>query len=150
MKNVLIKGSGDITENKKFFEFVVKKARENYVVVICGGGTKINKELENAGYAVEFDQFGRRITKTWEERMIMRNVLEREEKTIQDKFVGKGVVVVSPNLYVGSVLCPINGDDLVKAYELGFDEIYVFTTADRVNKKTRVFKDIPKVKIVGV
>jgi len=82
--------------------------------------------------------------------MIMRNVLEREEKTIQDKFVGKGVVVVSPILYVGSVLCPINGDDLVKAYELGFDEIYVFTTADRVNKKTRVFKDIPKVKIVGV
>lgn len=150
MNNILIKGSGDVTENQQFFEFVIEKARANYVVVICGGGTKISSALEDAGYAVEFDQLGRRVTKTWEERMIMRNVLESEEKMLQDKFVGKGVVVVTPILYAGSVLCPINGDDLVKAYELGFDEIYVFTTTERVEKKKRIFRGMPKVNIVGI
>lgn len=120
------------------------------MVVICGGGTKVSAALEKAGYAVEFDALGRRITKTWEERMIMRDVLEHEEKRLQDKFVGKGVIVVSPILYAGSVLCPINGDDLVKAYDLGFDEIYVFTKSERMEKKKRIFQGFTKVKIIGV
>ena len=150
IKNILIKGSGDITDSQQFFDFVVEKARSNYVVVICGGGTKIGIALENAGYPIEFDSLGRRITKAWEERMIMRDVLEKEEKRLQDKFVGKGVVVALPILYAGSALCPINGDDLVKAYELGFDEIFVFTKSERVEKKERIFQDFSKVKVIGV
>lgn len=150
MKNILIKGSGDITDSQQFFNFVVEKAKENYVVVICGGGTKVNTALESAGYIVEFDILGSRITKTWEERIIMRDVLEHEERRLQDKFVGKGVIIVSPILYAGSALCPINGDNLVKAYDLGFDEIYVFTTTGRIKKKKDVFKEWPKVKVIGI
>src|SRR4030042_3378466 len=145
MKNILVKGSGDITDSLQFFDFVVNKAQSNYIVVICGGGTKISAALEKAGYVVEYDKLGRRVTKTWEERMIMRDVLEHEEKRLQDKFVGKGVIVVPPILYAGSALCPINGDDLVKAYDLGFDEIYVFTKNDRIEKKQAVFQEWPKV-----
>lgn len=150
MKNILVKGSGDITDSQQFFDFVVKKAKSNYVVVICGGGTEISAALEKAGYPIEYDTLGRRITKTWEERMIMRDVLEHKEKKLQDKFVGKGVIVVSPILYAGSSLCPINGDDLVKAYDLGFDETYVFTTKERIEKKKAVFKEWPKVKTIGI
>jgi len=150
MKNILVKGSGDITETREFFDFVVDKARENYMVVICGGGTKISAAFEKAGYVIEFDSLGRRVTRTWEERMIMRDVLEHEEKRLQDKFVGKGVVVISPILYAGSTLCPINGDDLVKAYELGFDEIYVFTTQERIEKKKAVFRNFPKVTVLAI
>jgi len=69
---------------------------------------------------------------------------------LQDKFAGKSVVVVSPILYAGSVLCPINGDDLVKAYDLGFDEIYVFTKKERVEKKKAIFQGWPKVEIISV
>lgn len=150
MKNILIKGSGDVVESRKFFDFVVAKASESYVVVICGGGTKISRSLKKAGFAIRFDAAGRRITETWEERMIMRDVLEHKEKQLQDLFVGKGVVVVSPILFAGSVLCPINGDDLVKAYELGFDEIHVITTPERVEKKKAVFCDFPKVAVIGI
>lgn len=150
MKNILVKVSGDITESQKFFDFVVDKAKENYTVVICGGGTKISAALERAGYSIEFDSLGRRVTRTWEERMIMRDILEREEKRLRDKFIGKGVVVISPILYAGSVLCPINGDDFVKAYELGFEEIYVFTTPDRLKKKKAVFCDYPKVTVLAI
>lgn len=147
MKNILIKASGDVTGKKKFFEFVLKMSRKNYVLVICGGGTKISAALEKAGYSISYDKHGRRITKTWAERIIMRDILEREEKRLQDKFVGRGVVVKAPIIYAGAVLCPINGDDLVKAYYLGFDEVYVFTKKERVKKKKEIFKDFPKVQI---
>lgn len=80
MKNILVKGSGDIIDSQQFFDFVVDKAWKNYTVVICGGGTKISAAFEKAGYVVEFDSLDRRITKTWEERMIMRDILEHEEK----------------------------------------------------------------------
>ena len=150
MKNILVKGSGDITDSQQFFDFVIEKARSNYVVVVCGGGTKISASLKKAGYAVKYDKLGRRVTKTWEERIIMRDVLEHEEKKLQDKFVGKGVIVVPPIIYAGSALCPINGDDLVKAYDLGFDEIYVFTKKERIEKKQAIFQEWYKVKIVGI
>ena len=150
MKNVLIKASGDVTGEKGFIDSVIELAKENYVVLICGGGTKISFALESAGYSIEFDSLGRRITKTWEERLIMRNILETEEKKLQNEFVGKGVVVLPPILYAASVLCPINGDDLVRAYELGFDEVYVFTTKERVDKKRQEFQNIEKVTVLSI
>jgi hypothetical protein len=36
MENVLIKASGDVTDNYAFFNFVVKMAMKNYTAVICG------------------------------------------------------------------------------------------------------------------
>lgn len=120
----------------------------NYVV-ICGGGTEINKALEKAGYEIKYDDHGR-VTETWEERKIARDVLGAQEKELQDEFVGKGVVVVAPVLSAGSVLCHINGDNLVMAYYLGFDEIYVFTLKNRVRDKKEIFKAFPKVQIIGV
>jgi hypothetical protein len=80
MKNILFKGSGDVIDSQKFFNFVIKKSQHNYAVVICGGGTKISRALEEAGYKIYFDEFGRRITKTWKERIIMCNILEHEKK----------------------------------------------------------------------
>ena len=150
MKTILIKGSGDVTERQEFLDFINEKSKKDYVVVICGGGSKINKALKEAGYSVRFDDFGRRITKTPEEKTIARNILEKERNILQDKFYTKNVSVLSPILYAGAVICHINGDDLVKAYELGFDEIFVFTKEKRIEKKKLIFKDIPKIKIVGI
>lgn len=150
MKTILIKGSGDVTERQEFLDFINEKSKKDYIVVICGGGSKINKALKEAGYPVQFDDFGRRITKTPEEKTIARNILEKERNILQDKFYTKNVFVLSPILYAGAVICHINGDDLVKAYELGFDEIFVFTKEKRINKKKLIFKDIPKIKIIGI
>jgi acetylglutamate kinase len=148
--NVLIKVSGDLAENNEFFDFVVKKAKTNYVVVISGGGTKINQALEDAGYTIQFNDHHGRITKTWQERIIARDVLERAQKELQDKFVGKGVAVIAPILSPASVLCHINGDNLVKAFYLGFEEIYVFTLESRLENKKAFFTDSPKVEIISI
>ncbi|OGD68142.1 hypothetical protein A2996_00565 [Candidatus Campbellbacteria bacterium RIFCSPLOWO2_01_FULL_34_15] len=150
MKTILIKGSGDVTERQEFLDFITEKSKKDYVVVICGGGSKINKALKEGGYSVQFDDSGRRITKTPEEKTIARNILEKERNILQDKFYTKNVFVLSPILYAGAVICHINGDDLVKAYELGFDEIFVFTKEKRIEKKKLIFKNNSKVTIIGV
>ncbi|MDD2935533.1 MAG: hypothetical protein PHX25_03630 [Candidatus Pacebacteria bacterium] len=150
MKTILIKGSGDVTERQEFLDFINEKSKKDYVVVICGGGSKINKALKEAGHSVQFDNFGRRITKTPEEKTIARDILEKERNILQDKFYTKNVFVLSPILYAGAVICHINGDDLVKAYELGFDEIFVFTKEKRIAKKQEIFKNNPKVTIIGI
>jgi len=148
--NVLIKVSGDVAESQKFLDFVIAKAKTNYVVVISGGGTKISNALEEAGFPIKFDDKHGRITETWEERRIARDILEQEQKKLQDKFIGKGIIVMAPILYPGTVLCHINGDNLVKAIYLGFEEIYVFTLQDRLEKKQAFFKNWPKVQIITV
>lgn len=149
IKNVLVKASGDVVNKARFFNFMLEKTNGNYVVLICGAGTKINEALQKAGYKIKFNDHGRE-TKTWEERMIARNVLEKEEKRLQDKFVGQGVVVMAPILYAGAVLCPINGDNMVKALHLGFDQVYVFTKKDRRKVKKKIFAGYPKIKIRGI
>ena len=150
IKNILIKVSGDLGETQKFYDFTVDKAKDSFVVVISGAGGQINAALEKAGYQIRFDELHGRITETWEERKIARDILEVEEKKLQDKFVGKGVAVMAPILNARSVLCHINGDNLVKALYLGFEEIYVFTLKDRLEAKKEIFKEWPKVEIIGI
>lgn len=149
IRNVLIKASGDVVDREELFNFATDKARNNYTVLICGAGTKIGKSLEEGGYMARFDEHGR-ITETFEERKIARDVLEYEQRRLQDKFIGTGVEVEKPIINIDSVLCHINGDAYVKAGYLGFDEIYVFTLEDRVKKKEKIFEGFPKVKIVGI
>jgi len=140
VKNILIKVSGDISNNEEFFNFAKKKAKNNYVFVICGAGTKISEVLNKSGYKIKYDDNHGRITQTFAERKIVRDVLEDEEKRLQDKFIGTGVAVGAPILNAGPVLCHINGDNLAKAYYLGFDEIYVFTLKSRIERKKEILK----------
>jgi len=150
VKNILIKVSGDVSSNQLFIDFAIRKAKGNYVVVICGAGTKISDALKKSGYEIKFDDNHGRITETWQERQIVRSILEEEERNIQDIFVGKGIIVEAPIISVGRVLCPINGDNYVKAAYLGFDEVHVLTLKDRVKSKEEIFVDFPKVEIIGV
>ncbi|MDI9355074.1 MAG: hypothetical protein QM532_02585 [Cyanobium sp. MAG06] len=151
MKNILIKASGDVTYYQKFFDFVLNKAtNEIKIVVICGGGTKISASLASAGYEIAYDNLNRRITKTNEEREIMKLVLEEERSLLEEKFTGRNISVIIPVLYVDSIMCPINGDDMVKAYSLGFEEIYVVTLIDRVAKKEKDFIEYKNVTVIGI
>ena len=150
IKNILIKSSGDVAESRRFISFVRRKARNNYVVVVCGGGTKISEAFQKAGHPIRFDEIHGRITETWEERKLARDILEQEEQNLQDAFVGRGVVVMAPIIYAGSVLYHINGDNLVKLLAPSFDEAYVFTTTNRRDKKVEQYRDYPKIQVIGI
>lgn len=150
VKKTLVKVSGDLTQNEKFIKFVEKKSETSYVVVICGAGQKINEAFEKMGFEVTFDNLHGRITKNDEERDVALQVLEEEKEKLQKIFNSERVLVVSPVIRLGKVLCHINGDNYVKAAYLGFDESYVFTLARRVEKKKHIFKDYPRIKIITI
>lgn len=150
IKNILVKASGDVIENNYFKKFVINLAKKSFVVVVVGGGTEINKKLSEAGYEIIFDDKHGRITKSWEERKIVRDVLENNAKILQDSFVGKGIFVIPSVIDIAGVTCHINGDNYIKLAYLGFDELYVFTLKDRVEKKEQIFKNYPKVKIISI
>ena len=149
MKNIIVKASGDVLDDSKFTEFVKNKARNNEVVVVCGGGTQISNALVKAGHKVKYDNFGR-VIKTQKEKDIVKNILGKQRKALGQIVVSKNVAIVLPILKAGTIECQINGDNLVKAYYLGFDNIYVFTLKNRVTDKIKTFKDYPKVKIIGI
>ncbi|MFZ2192954.1 MAG: hypothetical protein WAV31_01810 [Candidatus Moraniibacteriota bacterium] len=149
MKNILIKASGDVLNNEKFIEFVKDKAKENNVVVICGGGTQISSALVKAGYEIKYCEYGR-VTKDKEEKEIVKNVLKKEKNNLQKKLENKNIKLVIPVLMAGNVECFINADNLVKAYYLGFDQIYIFTLNDRIKNKKEAFASYKKVRIIGI
>ena len=149
MKNILVKGSGDTLENPKFIKFIKDKAKKNKLVVICGGGTQISEALAKAGYKINYNHLGR-VAETKEEKNIIKKVLQKEKIKIEKRLNSKNIETIIPVLKAGSVECHINADNLTKAYYLGFDYIFVFTLANRSKDKKRIFKDFPRVKIIGI
>ncbi|MFC1595150.1 hypothetical protein ACFL3E_01855 [Patescibacteria group bacterium] len=114
IKNILIKVSGDTSNHRKVLAFIKRRAKTNFVVVICGGGSQVNKALREAGFTPNFDEHGR-MAETWKERKIARDALEQEQNRLQNQLIGSGAYVEAPYLEAGPVLCPINGDNLVIA-----------------------------------
>jgi acetylglutamate kinase len=149
MKKILFKGSGDVTENDRFIADVLEKARGNIAVVICGGRAKINAALQKNGFELAFDHLNRRILKTRKEESIYAAVLSLEAERLREK-LPSAIEVIPPMLWAGQVFIPIDGDDLVKAFDLGFDEKYVYTTPDRTKEKWDFFEDYPNVRVITI
>jgi acetylglutamate kinase len=147
--NILFKVSGNLTNNNEALNHIKSLSKNNYVVVICGGGAQVNEALLNAGYSISFDEHGR-IAETWDERKLIREVLEDQVTLLQDNLVGTGAVVIPSILYAGDVLCHVNADNLVKSYHKGFTNCYVLTLKDRVEDKEAVFADYSNVEIIGI
>ena len=58
--------------------------------------------------------------------------------------------VVIPVLDIGTVLCPVNGDQFLQTAYLGFDRLFVVTTADRLKAKKKLFAHLQKVEIIAI
>jgi len=150
IRNTLIKVSGDLIGNERVLEFIKNKGEQSYVVVVLGAGTKITQRLEAEGIKFEFGPSGR-IT-DFHGRQIARNILEEQQAGMQDLFIQEGVhaVVEIPVIPVGGVLCHINGDDYLKSIGYNtFGELYCLTTQERIEKKREVFREYPKIKVIG-
>lgn len=149
-QNVLIKISGDLVKDERTLNFIAERARGNFVVVISGGGTEISEELKAAGIKFEFGPAGR-IT-DYAGRQIARDILERHQAQLQDEFITRGinVVVVIPVIEIGTVLCHINGDDFLKLGYNSFDALYCFTRLEKIQDKENVFREYPKIRVIGI
>ncbi len=151
-QSAFVKVSGDVCTSPVFLEFV-RSISHNYEVVVCvGGGTQINQAFLEAGLLVEkYGPLGRE-TKSLRERQLARDVLEENKIAVQDALESLKIsaTVVIPVLDIGSVLCHVNGDQMIRTVYLGFDKLYVVTTGDRVSQKRKEFASLPKVEVVSL
>ena len=120
-------------------------------MVICvGGGLQINREFKRRGIPRDFGPLGRR-NKTFREKQLARNILEKNQIKVQDFLAKKGItaVVIIPVLDLGSVLCHVNGDTLVEVAYIGFDDLFVITTEVRKADKEKDFGNLRRVQVIG-
>lgn len=150
-QNCFIKISGDSIK-PEVLEWIKELCRKFFVVVCVGGGTQINTAFEERGLPVgkHPTPLGRE-TNTLEERQLARDILELNQAKMQDMLADLGVMitVIKPVLDLGTVLCHVNGDQLVLTAYLGFDILYIVTTPEREKQKARDFAQYPKIKVVS-
>ncbi len=148
-KTAFVKISGDLHDKESVLHWLKSIAKTFFTVICVGGGTQINRAFEEKGFPINFGPQGR-ITETFEERQLARDVLEKNQMYVQDLLAENGIIatVIIPVLDIASVLNHINGDDFV-LLATGFDEVYILTLENRVEAKKEQFKDYPKIKVVG-
>ena len=149
-KNCLLKLSGDLVSNESI-ELIRGLSRESHLTICVGGGKQINERFEKYGYDIKFGILGRE-SETLPEKQMARDVLETNQALLQDMLESKGIVaeVVVPVMYIGTVMCHVNGDQYILSAYNGFASIYIATTPERVEAKEEKFKEYDKIKIVGI
>jgi len=142
-KTALVKVSGDLVQRPDVLEWLRELAKSNYVVICTGGGVQINAVFEEKGYGRNYGTLGRN-TKTFEERQLARDILEKNQAELQDLLAANGIpaTVLIPVLDIGSVLCHVNGDVFVLTAYLGYDALWILTLEDRVAEKDRQVREI--------
>jgi acetylglutamate kinase len=150
-QNAFVKVSGDMYTSETFIKWLEQLCKKYFVVVYVGGGTQINEMLGKMGIEpTDHGPLGREL-ETFELRQVARDVLELNQRELQNALAAKKIpaVVDIPVYNIGTVLCHVNGDLSVEIAYLGFDALYVVTTPDRLEKKKEQFAKLPKVEVVA-
>ncbi len=151
-KNLFVKVSGDLYQKPSFIKYLRTVTRKYFTVVCVGGGTQINEAIAEKGIEPgPHGPMGRELP-SFELRQVARDVLERNQTELQNTLASLEInaVVIIPVLDLGSVLCHVNGDEMVKTAYIGFDRLVVITTKDRLEKKALEFRGLDKVKVIGL
>lgn len=149
-RTAFVKISGDLIRVDVVLEWVRNLTRDHFVVVCTGGGSQISEALNAKGLKSHFGPLGRELD-SFASRQVARDVLEKNQASVQDLLASKGIaaVVIIPVLDIGSVLCHVNGDVYTMAAYLGFDRVIIVTTKEREKKKRAENIHLPKVEVIG-
>ena len=150
-KSVLIKISGDLYHNNNVLSWIKKIAKKYFTVICVGGGTQINKSFLALGIEIQKHGPLGRETKTFKERQIARDILEKNQVKLQNLLFSKNISasVVIPVLDIATVLCHVNGDIFALSAYHGYEKIYIITTKDRMQKKKKDFALYSKIEVIG-
>lgn len=147
-----VKVSGDEYLNPQFKTWLREQCSMSWVVICVGGGTQINNEFRRRGIPVDQHPtpLGREI-RPFEHRQLARDILEKNKMDLEDALDAEGIhaTVIIPVLDLGSVLCHVNGDQMVRSAYVTFTKLFVVTTPNRAEKKKSEFKGLPKVEVIA-
>jgi len=150
-KTAFVKVSGDLCTSEDFIKKLKELCEEFFVVVCVGAGTQINNIFTKRGIGVcKHGPLGRE-TRSFKERQLARDTLEENQAELQDLLADRKIVatVIIPVIDVGSVLCHINGDQMVKTAYLGFDYLFVVTTPERHKQKESELLGLNKIQVLS-
>lgn len=144
--NAFVKISGNLLENEAVIQWLHELTKRFFVAICIGGGEQINEAFRDKGYPIKFGPLGR-ITESLTERQLARDVLERNQATVQDLLSDRGInaLVIIPVDDVASVLCHVNGDVKLLAAYNGYDKLFLLTLKSRVEQKRLWLQNINKV-----
>lgn len=128
-----------------------ERSQEGKLVICVGGGVQINNALVEAGIPLRKHGPLGREHQSERERVIAEEILARNVEKMKAFCVERkiGCKIIPPIIEIGGVQCHINGDQIILAAYLGYDQLFVLTTTDRVKKKESEFKQYSKIKVVG-
>lgn len=150
-RTVFIKVSGDEYVNPAFLRWLKELSTGAWVVVCVGGGAQINEAFRQHGLPLNPHGPLGLETGVFHERQLQRDVLECNQDALREYLAMLGIpaTVEIPVIMIGTVLCPVNGDQMVRTAYLGFDELYVVTTPEREAEKRERFSDLSKVRVLA-
>lgn len=142
--NVFVKISGDEYLNSAFRTWIRELVSRYFVVICVGGGTQVNEEYARRGFPVKKHGPMGREAENLEQRQVARDILEQNQSRLQDLLAAEGIFVTVeiPVLMIGTVLCHVNGDQMVRNAYLGFEKLFVITTPERLENKQKQFADL--------
>ncbi|MHB8860210.1 MAG: hypothetical protein ACYC48_00540 [Minisyncoccota bacterium] len=148
---IFVKISGDLIENELVLGWLSERPQEGRLVVCVGGGVQINRALVEAGIPLRKHGPLGREHRSDEERIIAEKILTENVEKMRVLCDERKIdcEAIPPIIEIGGISCHINGDQIILAAYLGYDQLFILTTADRVEKKENEFKQYPKIKIVG-
>src|SRR5271169_2335412 len=150
-QNIFVKISGDLIDNEQAVRWIAEHSKNTSMVVCVGGGTDINNALVDAGIPMRKHGPLGREHQSEAERAIADEVLAKNVIKTKSLFKERAIdsEVIAPIINIGGIMCHVNGDQMILAAYLGFDQLFVLTTVDRVTKKEAEFANYAKVKVVG-
>lgn len=149
-KSIFIKISCDLINKKEVLDYLSEISKENFIVICTGWWTQINNEFQKRWLEITFWPLWREIN-TFEWRQLARNILENNQKEIQDLLADKWIKaeIVIPVSEIGTVLCHINWDIFALNAYNWFEELQIFTLKERLENKKQEFIKYPKIKVIG-
>ena len=144
---ILVKVSGDLVHNEDFFEWLKSfSTADSDITVLCGGGTAITEELEANDVPFEFGPAGRKIL-TERGINLAYEVLQRQREQFENELKNKRIEakVAMPVIYIGDMICHVNGDWYIRAVYPNFDKIYVATLTGR----SKSFDGFERIEVVS-
>jgi hypothetical protein len=150
-KNIFVKVSGDLFFQPDFLKWLAEITENNKVVVCIGGGGQINDAFAKKGWPIKKHGPLGREAENYEQKKVAKNVLKNNQRIFKRLIEKAGInaKVIIPVLHLNGVMCHVNGDVFIKTFYLGFDELYVVTTEERVEAKKKDFDNLPKIQVVG-
>ncbi len=145
LKNTFVKIPCDLLGMEEVFAFLATVEKLCHHLVVCvGGGSQISQALREEGIESAFGSLGREITDD-RGRAIALKILNGNVGRFNAGLAEREIraTVLTPVLEIGGVLCGVlclvNGDIYTLSAYHGFSQLFVLTTADRLEEKKQQF-----------